>query len=149
MSALRQGGFLIAKIHHSAGRLFAAKLRHYGLDHINPAQGRILFALWQEAPLTMGELARRSGLGKSTLTSMLDRLEEGGFLQRGPAPADRREILVHRTMKDEAFREAFLAVSKEMNDLVYTGFAASEIDVFERQLARILASLERAEREGK
>lgn len=141
----RQGGFLIAKIHHAAGRLFAAKLRRHGLDDINPAQGRILFALWQQAPLTMGELARRSGLGKSTLSSMLDRLEVAGYLRRGPAPADRREILVHRTLKDEGFREAFLAVSAEMNTLVYQGFAADEIDRFEGMLVGILGNLERAE----
>lgn len=145
MSALRQGGFLIAKIHHAAGRLFAAKLRRHGLDDINPAQGRILFALWQEAPLTMGELARRSGLGKSTLSSMLDRLEAGGYLKRSPAPVDRREILVHRTLKDEAFRAAFLAVSVEMSALVYQGFTAEQIDTFEGMLAGILGNLERAE----
>lgn len=141
MSTLRQGGFLIAKIHQAAGRIFAAKLKAHGLDEINPPQGRILFALWQQAPLTMGELARRTALGKSTLTAMLDRLEAAGYVARGPSPGDRREVLVHRTDRDKGFRTAFLAVSAEMTDLFYDGFTPAEIDLFERQLARILDTL--------
>lgn len=148
MKPLRQGGFLIAKIHQLAGRLFSRRLKSHGLQAINPAQGRILFALWQQAPLTISDLARRTALGKSTLTAMLDRLEADGLVARAPSPEDRRETLILRTMKDEAFRESFLAVSEEMTHLFYDGFGAEEIDLFERLLARILANLESAERRG-
>jgi DNA-binding MarR family transcriptional regulator len=145
MTQLRQGGFLIAKIHQAAGRLFAARLKRHGLDALNPAQGRILFALWQREPLTMGELARRTGLGKSTLSAMLERLEEAGYVTRDGASDDKRRVMVRRTNKDETFRAAFMAVSAEMNALFYTGFAPAEIDLFEAQLSRILSTLERAE----
>jgi len=43
----RQGGFLIAKIHQTAGRVFARMLRERGIQ-INPGQGRILFVLWKK-----------------------------------------------------------------------------------------------------
>jgi MarR family transcriptional regulator, organic hydroperoxide resistance regulator len=139
---MRQGGFLIAKIHQAAGRIFARKLKAHGLKEINPAQGRILFALWQEAPLTITQLAKRTSLGKSTLTTMLDRLEEAGLLRRTPSPTDRRETLIERTLADERFRAAFLAVSAEMTALFYQGFTEAEIERFEADLARILTTLE-------
>jgi hypothetical protein len=41
-----EGGFLIAKAHRTAGRIFAQMLRERGLD-INPALGRVLFVFWQ------------------------------------------------------------------------------------------------------
>ena len=74
-----QGGFLIAKIKHLSGRIFARMLKEQEIE-INPSQGRIMFVLWQEDALPISELANRTGLGKSTLTSMLDRLESSGFL---------------------------------------------------------------------
>src|SRR5665811_1623465 len=96
----RQGGFLVSKIHQLSGRVFARKLREHGIVSINPAQGRILFVLWQEDGISIQELAKRTSLGKSTLTSMIDRLESSGELTRVPAEGDRRKTLICLTQKD-------------------------------------------------
>jgi hypothetical protein len=37
---LRQGGFLISKIHQLSGRIFARKLKQHNISDINPAQGK-------------------------------------------------------------------------------------------------------------
>ena len=71
----RQGGFLIAKIHQVAGRIFTRKLKEHNIDEINPAQGRIMFVLWRHDGISINELAKRSSLGKSTLTSSVSRTE--------------------------------------------------------------------------
>lgn len=143
---MRQGGFLIAKVHHLAGRIFALKLKNHGLGEINPAQGRILFTLWEHDGIPIQELATRTALGKSTLTSMLDRLEEAGYLVRTLSAEDRRQTLIKLTEKDRALREVYARVSEEMNTLFYAGFAVTEIERFEEYLARILDNLTAAER---
>ena len=145
MDTLRSGGFLLAKVHQASGRVFSRLLKDHQLHEINPAQGRILFALWEADEIPMHELARRTSLGKSTLTAMLDRLEHDGYVERVPAPGDRRTVLVRRTRKDEAFRQSFLAVSAEMTELWYRGFSEDERDRFESFLARILANVEAEE----
>lgn len=142
MPKLREGGLLLAKVHQLSGRRFSEKLRRFGLDQINPAQGRILFVLWQEDGIPITELAKRTSLGKSTLTSMLDRLEHAGYVRRMPSAEDRRVLTVRRTMKDESFRRAFLDVSAEMTEEWYRGFRPSERTQFETFLRRILANLE-------
>ncbi len=136
----RQGGFLISKIHRLSGRVFARMLRAHGIQ-INPAQGRILFVLWREDGIPIRELARRTSLGKSTLTSMLDRLEEAGYVSRERSETDRRVILVRRTDKDRAAQAAYERVSDEMTDVYYAGLEADAIDAFERTLERILGNL--------
>ena len=141
MKRQRQGGFLIAKIHQVAGRVFARLLAERGVDEINPAQGRIMFVLWNEDDISIQELARRTALGKSTLTSMLDRLEASGLVRRVRSGADRRKIQIRRTRKDRALERLYVRVSEEMTELFYAGFAAAEIDRFERDLARILDNL--------
>lgn len=143
---LRKGGFLIANIHHLSGRILARKLKEYNLDEINPAQGRILFALWQKDGITIQELARKTSLGKSTLTSMLDRLEVAGYLIRVPSNEDRRKIIIKRTEKDRKLQDVYLQVSREMTSLFYRGFKAKEMDEFEACLSRILDNLQSFEK---
>jgi DNA-binding MarR family transcriptional regulator len=145
MKQQRQGGFLIAKIHQVAGRVFARMLAEHGVDEINPAQGRIMFVLWREDGISINELARRTALGKSTLTSMLDRLEDSGHLRRVRSASDRRQILIQRTEKDRALEKLYVRVSQEMTRLFYDRFTAAGIDRFERDLIRILDNLTAAE----
>jgi len=137
----RQGGFLIAKIHQVSGRIFAKILKKAGISEINPAQGRILFALCSKDEIPITELARITLLSKSTLTSMLDRLEKAGFIIRVPSKNDRRTILIKRTEKDKRLENTYVQVSNEMTNLFYKGFASGEIDTFEEYLKRILANL--------
>ena len=141
MKNQREGGFLIARIHYLAGRILARKLKQYDLDEINPAQGRILFVLWHSDGISIRELAKKTSLEKSTLTSMLDRLEEAGYLSRVPSKRDRRKILIELTEKDRVLREAYAQVSAEMTELFYHGFTTAEIDEFEEYLRRILDNL--------
>ncbi len=136
----RRGGFLLSKVHRLSGRVFARMLKAHGIE-LNPAQGRILFVLWQEDGIPIRELAKRTSLGKSTLTSMLDRLEEAGHVVRERSEADRRVILVKRTDKDRAAQAAYERVSAAMAGVFYRGLTDEEIGAFERTLGRILDNL--------
>jgi len=147
MKSQRQGGFLMAKIRQVGGRIFSKMLKDSGIE-INPAQGRIMFVLWRHDGITINELAKKTQLGKSTLTSMLDRLEKGGFLMRVPSREDRRKILIKRTKKDKALEAKYIEVSQQMNKLCYNGFSKSDIDRFENDLARILNHLTNFEAEN-
>jgi DNA-binding transcriptional ArsR family regulator len=46
-------------------------------------------------PMTAGDLARATGLTTASITGVLDRLEDGGFLRRERDPHDRRRVIVH------------------------------------------------------
>ncbi len=141
MRDFRSGGFLISKIHQVSGRIFSEMLKKHKAEEINPAQGRIMFPLWKKDGISIGELARETALGKSTLTSMLDRLEREGHIRRVPSRKDRRETLIFLTEKDRGLQEKYARVSSHMNELYYKGFGEKEIEEFERYLERILENL--------
>lgn len=141
MQALKEGGVLIAKIHQTAGRIFNGILRENEIQEINPAQGRILFALWKKDKIPISELADATQLGNSTLTSMLDRLEKAGYLKREPSTEDRRRILIKRTQKDKSLQKVYIKVSKQMEDIFYRGFSEKQIIEFELYLQKILGNL--------
>ena len=131
----------MAKVHQLGGRIFARLLKAHGIDQINPAQGRIMFVLWQEDGIPINDLAARTKLGKSTLTSMLDRLEKIGLVTRVPSKADRRKILIQRTQKDKDLEALYVRVSEEMTRIWYKGFTESQIQRHEADLKQILDNL--------
>ncbi|XEC95753.1 MarR family winged helix-turn-helix transcriptional regulator [Paenibacillus tarimensis] len=147
MNKIRQGGFFISKIHQLSSRIFARKLKDYNINDINPAQGRILFALWQKDNIPIQELAKKTSLGKSTLTRMLDKLEQTGHLSRIFPDDDRRKVLIRLTDENKTMKRAYEDVSMEMTGLYYEGFTDSEVDQFEEYLQRIFRNLEKHETE--
>ena len=141
MKKQRSGGFLIAKIHQLSGRIFSRVLKKYNINEINPAQGRILFVLWENDEIPITELSKKTQLEKSTLTTMLDHMEKDGLITRVAAKDDRRKIIIKRTNKDKSFQDIYYRVSAEMTDLFYQGFSSKEIDFFEKSLEKILENL--------
>jgi len=144
MKDQREGGFLIAKIHQITNRMFTQMLKDYGIEELNPGQGRILFALWQEDDVPIRELSIKTQLTKSTLTTMLDRLETAGFLKRGSDDDDRRIIKVKLSEKSKNLQEKYVDVSKKMTEVFYGALLEEEIDDFEGYLRRILDNLIKA-----
>ncbi len=140
MKEQRQAGFLMAKIRQVSGRIFERTLKQYNIE-INSAQGRIMFALWQKDGISINELSKKTQLKKSTLTSMLDRLERMGYVRRQRSKKDRRKILIRRTEKDRTMEKKYVEVSEEMTRLFYKGFSKNQIDRFEKDLERILDNL--------
>lgn len=61
------------------------------------AQAATLEALSGGDGVRLGELGRRLGIAPSTLSRNLDRLEDRGFVVRGPDPDDRRALRVSLT----------------------------------------------------
>ena len=130
----------MAKIRQVGSRIAERILREYNIE-ITAAQGRIMFALWQQDGISINKLAKKTQLGKSTLTSMLDRLEKMGYIKRRRSGKDRRKILIRRTKKDRALEGKYVEVSQQMTKLYYKDFSKNEIDRFEKDLARILNNL--------
>lgn len=130
----------MAKIRQVGERIFYRKLKESGIE-INPAQGRIMFALWQNDGISIQELAKKTQLGKSPLTSMLDRLEAMGYIQRQRSEQDRRKIFIFRTPKDKMMEKRYVELSEAMTELWYKDFSPEEIEAFETSLRRILDNL--------
>ena len=137
-----QGGYLISRIHRMGGRLFDRMLSEADIDAFNGAQGRILYVLWQEDGVSISEIAQRTGLANTTLTSMIDRLVEAELIRREAVPGDRRRQRIVLTEKARALKDDYERISQRMNDLYYVGFTEEEYAQLEGYLLRILSNLE-------
>ncbi|MFE9629990.1 MarR family winged helix-turn-helix transcriptional regulator [Streptomyces sp. NPDC006463] len=81
----------VARLHRiAAGRL----LRDLGL---HPGQEFLMMHLWDSGAVRQSELIKSVGLDPSTVTKMLQRLEQAGHVRRRPDPSDGRASLVEAT----------------------------------------------------
>jgi len=140
MTKKREGGYLISQIHQLSGRIFSKKLKEYQID-INHAQGKIIFALWKKDRIPITDLAKETALSKSSLTTMLERLEKSGHLKRKQSETDKRITIVCLTQKSSLLRADYQKISSDMTDIFYKGFANDDISKFELSLKKILKNL--------
>ena len=73
------GGFLVTKIKQLGDRIFKKILSEKNIDAFNGAQGRILYVLWQEDGISIRSLSTKCGLAITSLTTMLERMENQGL----------------------------------------------------------------------
>ena len=92
--------------------------------------------------MTAGGLARETGLTTASITGVLDRLEEAGFVRRERDPQDRRRVMVRldpeRGMRDIA--PVFLPVVAAWREAVaqYTDEQLEVILGFQHQVEKIM-----------
>lgn len=140
-----KGGFLISQIKQIQGRIFEKLLNREGIGEYNGAQGRILYVLWQQDGLPIVELSKRTGLAKTTLTSMLDRMESQGHIKRNYDKTDRRQVIITLTEKAKSLSSSYNRVSMQMTQIFYKGFSGDEMSQFEFYLSRVLDNLNESE----
>lgn len=136
------GGFYLSRAHQLSGRVFERILKQSGVETFNGPQGRILYVLWEQERLSITELAKHTSLAKTTLTSMLDRMEETGLVERIPDTKDRRQIFIAISGKAKRYKKIYNQISEKMNSIFYKGFDEKEILLLEKMLSRIIENLE-------
>ena len=82
--SLRDLGAQLSLLNHSVGTRLDLKA----------ADLECLDLITRHGPLSPSALARRAGLHPATMTGILDRLERGGWIDRGRDPADRRSVVI-------------------------------------------------------
>ncbi len=142
-----KGGFYLTQIKQRQERIFEKLLRERGIE-ISGGQGRILFVLWKNDHLTVGEISRMTSLAKNTVSIVVDGMVQKGILEREINPGNRRQTIISLTEYARTLQEEYEQVSQKMNHLFYRGFSEEERMDFEGYLARILDTLTQLEDNG-
>lgn len=136
------GGYLINQIQKMSSRKFNELLKEKNIDEFNGSQGVILYSLWNNKELTIKEIGKITGLAKTSLTSMLDRMEEKGLIRRKDNSEDKRSIKIMLTDKAKELEKDYNDISNKMSNIFYKNFSDKEINEIENYLERIISNLE-------
>lgn len=89
-------GYLLSDNSRQLRRVFDLRVRGLGLTAV---QARLLLALDKFPGSNQAFFAERIEVEPITLTRLVDRMEESGWIERRPDPGDRRARILHLTDK--------------------------------------------------
>lgn len=136
---------LINKIKDATTEFIAQELAKQGVTGIVPSHGEILFALYENrAPLTMGELAGYIRKTQPTVTVLVEKLIDLGYIKKSKSATDARVNYITLTAQGETFKPIFYDVSTRLNATVHAGLSELEADILEKLLARVMQNFERS-----
>ncbi len=131
-------GYRLADNSRQLRRLFDERVR--GLAITGP-QARLLLSLERNPGENQAFYAERLEIEPITLTRIVDRLEEAGWIERRSDPADRRARILHLTDKSRGIVTRLRVSVEGLFEEMLAGFDAGERAVFAELLERIATNL--------
>jgi DNA-binding MarR family transcriptional regulator len=125
--------FAVYSANLAFGKSYKPLLEELGLTY---TQWIILVALWELGEETVGGLGEKLFLESNTLTPILKKLEERGYLRRRRDPADERQVLVSLTEAGRRLREEGQERSR-----IQTGLTPEEFKTLQRAVVRLRDNL--------
>jgi DNA-binding MarR family transcriptional regulator len=128
---------LISRIRDKANRLIVNELRVRDLSGLAPSHGDILFLLFHLEPVSMREIAKKIARDKSTVTALIKKLMDFGYVEKEQDQNDSRVTLIKLTKSGRALRQYFDEISGILLERVYNGFTEKEKEVMIHGLEKI------------
>lgn len=115
--------FLLSKAYQKGHRLVQTRLKPYGLTNL---QYVILETLWARPGASAAELGKDLTIDKATLSGALERMGEGGWLEKRPDPDDGRMMRLYASAKADGLRGELTAQRREANQEFLAGLSSEE-----------------------
>ncbi len=121
--------------------LYAAVAQHPRARGLSLGQIKATAFLALHGRRSVGEIAQGVGVSLPTASELVDRLHEIGFVERGPNPADRRQVLVWLTPEAQTFKREMHALRRGQVLAALHRLPPEERPVFVRSLAALVDAL--------
>ncbi len=126
--------FLLAKAYQ---RAHSCLKRHAGALGLTPAQVLVLEALREEEGLSAKQLGEKILLDPATLSGVLDRLSDRGWIVRTPNPDDRRFSRLFLSHKAREMDSELLTARDKANEEILEELSTEEKVLLKRLLRDI------------
>jgi DNA-binding MarR family transcriptional regulator len=140
----------VGRDHSDATVLFHATVA--SLLDLHPTDYKVVGILERSGPMSAGEIARRSGLATASVTNLIDRLEQKGFVRRVTDPADRRRVMVDAVADRLTGARSLFASTRRSLAQLFDRYADRELaviaDFLGRNAERLRAETSKLAEEG-
>jgi len=133
--------YIITNIRQRLFRFLSKELSKKNIDGIAPSYGDILFVLDRKGTVTMQEVAKHTIKDKSTISSVINKLESGGYIMKEKDVSDGRYTYLTLTAKAKKLRPVLFQISKKMNTKLFEGFSEEEKQTLFRLIEKVYKNL--------
>ncbi|MFZ5645686.1 MAG: MarR family winged helix-turn-helix transcriptional regulator [Bacillota bacterium] len=142
---MKQGNALalISRIREKANKYIVRELESHGVKGIVPSHGDILVILFQGEKYTMKELADKIHRTKPTVTVLIEKLVDYGFVQKEKSYTDSRATYIKLTKKGIELKPIFDDISEKLNTILYGDLSDEETEVIEKILHKVNSGLDK------
>lgn len=130
--------YLVAHVDHQYSSGMSHTLARNGISR---PMWRCLAALAEQNGASIGELGRMSLIKQSTLSRLLDRMEETGLIRRRPRRGDERITEIYLAPAGRDMLARVLGIAGEVYARAVAGLTARELKELRRLLKRMLDNL--------
>ena len=127
--------FLLAKAYQKAHGEFKKELKPFKLTNI---QHLVLEALWFQEGYTAAELGKFLILDKATLSGVLDRLADAGWIRKEQDPEDGRVVRLYTAEKADEMKDELITLRTAANEKLLSVFNPEEQVLFKRFLRDLM-----------
>ncbi|MGE4518813.1 MAG: MarR family winged helix-turn-helix transcriptional regulator [Desulfobacteraceae bacterium] len=131
--------FLLAKANQKSQSFLKKKLQPYGLTAV---QHLILEVVVEHEGLTPGEISKRLVSDNATVSGVLERMEEHGWITRKNDPNDKRVSRIFPGKKVEELKEEILLEREKANEELLKHYSDEERVILKNMLNKFLQSIE-------
>lgn len=131
-------GFLLNDVARLLRRSFERRSQELGLSR---AQYSVLANLYRKEGIRQTKLADILEIEPITLVRLLDRLEEGGWVERRPDPTDRRARCLYLTEKARPMIARMKALAAEVRSVATAGLPEEDREQLLDMLSHIKTNL--------
>lgn len=128
---------LISKIREISSMFIISELEGLGIKGIVPSHGDIIVTLIKHKELTMTEIAEKINKDRSTVTTLVKKLNKIGFTATKKNENDQRSNFVFLTSKGKELEEGFNQISEKLYAIQFDGVTEEEKDIFRKILIKI------------
>ncbi len=128
---------LISRVHEKSGKFIVRELQEHEIMGIAPSHGDIFYILFKKETCTMKEIAENIHRTQPTVTVLVDRLVDEGYVVKEKRGSDSRMTYIRLTEKGLRVKPAMAEISKKMNELVYGDLTNEESALLEKALKKI------------
>lgn len=132
-------GYYVVLTSRGFMRVAEARLRPLGLG---VAHMPVLIALAREGSLTQKEIAQRTHVEQPTAAALLQRMDAAGLTDRSPNPSDRRSTRISLSARAAALLPEALGLRQQTVSAATAGLSATDVELLNDLLGRVLANLD-------
>ena len=129
---------LISKARRLINEYLTDQMEDSGIHGFVPSHGDIICTLLKHPQMTMTELAKAIQRDRSTVTTLIKKLLQSGYVCIEENPQDTRSRLISLTEKGQQLKDVFHPISVRLTQSIWQGISKEERMQFRSILDKII-----------